>query len=69
MAHISSFVSSENPSSTAPARVPAAMRGLATLEDHANVAVLGISRKRSMLSNGSGAAHKGFRGLRGREGV
>lgn len=49
MDQISSFVSSEKPSSTAPALVPAAIKGRATLDDQANVAVRGISRSRPIV--------------------
>lgn len=47
--HISNCVSFENPSSTAPAFVPVAMWGEDGPGDHANVAVLGISRSPYIL--------------------
>lgn len=50
--HNSSCVSFEKSASTAPARVPVASNGKVVPGDHANVAVRGISRSRTMLTKG-----------------
>lgn len=48
--HISSCVSFEKSASTAPALVPVAINGEEVPGDHANVAVLGISRSLTIVT-------------------
>lgn len=52
--HNSNWVSFEKSASTAPARVPVASNGKVVPGDHANVAVRGISRSRTMLMERGG---------------
>jgi len=47
--HNSNWVSLEKSASTAPALVPVAINGKAVPGDQANVAVRGISRRRTMM--------------------
>lgn len=48
--HSSNWVSLEKSASTAPALVPVAINGKAVPGDQANVAVRGMSRRRTMMS-------------------
>lgn len=64
--HSSNCVSFEKSASTAPALVPVAINGAAAPVDHANVAVRGISRRRTILIYGVAIKVRGGIHLRAR---